>query len=234
MFIHDESFQFRQLKQCNLPSGRVYQVAEGPDAGAVYPSITRVLGKKEKPELEAWKKRVGPEEAALQSARATVQGQNLHKLGECYLLNQNLPRHMPHIAELWYHLRPWIDEHITKVYAQEQDIYSEKLGVAGRMDLLFEYAGSFLCVGDFKSSKQFKKEAWVKDYFLQGTFYSVAVYEQTGRLPKKIILPIVSPTGLQVFEATPSEHFEELLDRVSDFYANYVKEENVVDAAVDS
>jgi hypothetical protein len=221
-FIHDETaFEFQRLKQVNLPTGRFYTVESGPYAGESYPSITRVLAKKEKPQLEAWKVRVGPDEAAGVSARATVQGSAVHKLTECYLSNQGLPRYMPNVAELWGHLRPWLDKHVTKVYSQEQDIFSAKLGVAGRMDLLIEYDNEFLTIADVKTSSRLKLEEYVHDYFLQGTFYSVAVYEQTGTLPKKIVLPVTSPQDLQVFETTPMQHFKELAERIEEFYESY-------------
>lgn len=224
-FAHDESaFEFQRLKQVNTDTGRFYTVESGPFAGESYPSITRVLAKKEKPQLEAWKARVGPEEAARVSARATVQGSAVHKLTECYLSNQGLPRYMPYVAELWGHLRPWLDQHVTRVYAQEQDIFSAKLGVAGRMDLLIDYDFS-LTIADVKTSSRLKLEEYVHDYFLQGTFYSVAVYEQTGKLPKKIVLPVTSPTDLQVFECSPMTHFNELVERVEEFYESYSGEE---------
>ena len=223
-FVQDDSaFQFHTLKQVNLATGRVYVVESGEWAGNVYPSITRMLAKKEKPQLEAWKQRVGPEEAARVSARATVQGSIVHKLVECYLSNQGLPRYMPHIAELWSYLRPWFDKHVNVVYGQEQDIFSDKLGLAGRMDILASVDDE-LTIADVKTAKDFKKTEYVDDYFLQGTFYAVAVYDQTGVLPKRIVLPVVSPGGLQVFESTPMKHFEELLSRTAEFYESYVTE----------
>ena len=48
--------------------------------------------------------------------------------------------------------------------------------------------------------------------------------DQTGILPKKIVLPVVSPGGLQIFEATPMKHFEELVSRTEEFYNSYTTE----------
>ncbi len=223
-FIHDaEAFNFPTLKQVNLPTGRVYKVETGEFIGSVYPSITRVLGKKEKPALEAWKERVGPDEAARVSARATIQGSAVHKLAECHLNNEGLPKYMPHVAELWGYLRPWLDTHVQVVYAQEQDIFSDKLGVAGRMDIL-ALIDDIVSIADVKTSTRPKIDEYVQDYYLQGTFYAVAIYERTGILPKRIVLPIVSPQGIQVFESTPMKHFDELVSRVTEFYESYAIE----------
>lgn len=227
MFQHDTSLNFPSLRQCNLPTGRCYVAEEGEHKGQVLPSITRVLGKKEKPQLDAWKKRVGSEEAARVSARATVQGSALHKTMECYLNNEGLPRISPNVAELWQYLRKWLDKNITCVYAQEQDVASFVLGAAGRLDLLAGHL-DMIAVVDAKSSSRPKRDEWIEDYFIQGTFYALAVFETTGRIVKKIIFPIASPEGLQVFETSPMKHFADLRHRIEDFYTNYAVE-NVVD-----
>lgn len=219
-FIHDASLSFPKLKQCATAAGRVYQVEEGVDHGAVYPSITRVLGAKPKPQLEAWKRRIGKTEAAKVSQRATVRGSSLHHLFEVYLNNEDLPERSPSVEEMWRSVRPWLDTNITKVYAQESDVYSKRLEVAGRMDLLAEVRGRRAVV-DLKTATREKKEEWVEDYFLQATFYSLCVYELTGTPIKLIVLPIVNPTGLQVFEASPADYYHELKQRVDEFYDVY-------------
>jgi hypothetical protein len=78
-----------------------------------------------------------------------------------------------------------------------------------------------LAVVDIKTAKQEKKLDWVRDYFLQGTFYACAVYELTGLRVKKIVLPIAHPAGLQVVECKPTEHLDELRQRIDEFYEAY-------------
>ena len=223
MFLHDDSLTFPALKQCNLKSGRCYQAEEGKYKGRILPSITRILGKKPKPQLEAWKKRLGPEAASLVSARATAQGSILHNLQECYLNNEPLPRFNPNVGELWQYLHRWLDENITCIYAEEQDVASFMLGAAGRLDLLAGVKDD-IAVIDTKSSTRLRQEKWNADYYLQGTFYALAVFETTGRVVKKVIFPIISPQGLQVFETTPAQHYDELQSRINDFYTTYNQE----------
>lgn len=227
MFIH-EAVDFPTLKQQNLSIGRVYSVLTGKHAGQVFPSITRILAAKPKPHLIAWRERLGPVEAAKQSARASAQGANVHKLAECYLGNEELPSYGPNVTELWQHLHPWLTTNITSVIVQEQDVYSHLLKVGGRLDLLARLLKDAAVV-DIKTSKGEKREDWIRDYFLQGTFYACAVYELTGIKVKKIVLPVVNPNGLQVFEAPAMKHFDELKSRIDEFYRSYDPAANTVD-----
>jgi hypothetical protein len=220
-FVQDASIAFPQLRQVNLPEGRVYAIESGKHIGTVLPSITRVLGAKPKPGLEAWKKSVGAKEATTVSSRATNRGTGLHLQAECFLGNQEMPKLWPHIAELWQYLRPWLVDHISTVYAQEQDVYSFILGVAGRFDLLADVDGVFSIV-DFKQSNKPKKAEYMHDYYLQGSFYACAVYELTGRIVKQMVFPVTSPEGLVVWVQQPTMTlFEELRDRIAYFYQTF-------------
>ena len=220
-FLHESLESLPQLRQVATSLGRVYEVKTGQDVGAVFPSITRILGSKPKPGLDAWRQRVGVKEAARITARAGIRGSSVHKLAECYLGNLELPEYTPNIAELWNPLRDWFSENITKVRAQECDVYSNRLKVAGRMDLLAEYQGA-LAVIDIKTSTKPKIEAFLADYWKQTTFYGCALYEMLGLKVKHLILPIVNPeTGLQVFMAEPIKHFADLKYAIDEFYASY-------------
>jgi hypothetical protein len=216
MFHHHARLNLPRLTQHNLDTGRVYAV-EGTDL--VYPSITRVLGAKPKPYLAEWKKRVGEAEAHRISTAAAGRGIKLHALAEQYLGNESLNPVEPHVMELWRHLRPWLDAHITGVYAQEVDVVSRRLAVAGRTDLVADVDGVSSIV-DFKQSNRVKKTEWVEDsYALQGTFYACALYECTGMTCKQIVFPIANPDGLQIFTFHPRDHFERLQQTINKFYA---------------
>lgn len=220
-FLHESLESLPQLRQVATSLGRVYEVKTGRDAGAVYPSITRILGSKPKPGLDAWRQRVGVKEAAKITARAGIRGSSVHKLAECYLGNLDLPDYTPAIAELWSPLRDWFSENIVSVSAQEVDLYSNRLKVAGRCDLIARTREG-LCIIDIKTSTKPKINEYVQDYFHQVTFYSCALYEMLGVKVKKLILPIVNPeTGLQVFVSQPMQHFAGLKSAIDDFYASY-------------
>lgn len=219
-------FSFPRLQQVNQRVGRVYHVLSGVHTGQEYPSITRVLGSKPKPQLVAWKKRVGSAEAARITAESTTQGTSVHTLAESYINNEAdqvadaLPALSDNVRQLWNDLSPWIDAHVQRIHGQEQDVYSSHLKVAGRLDLLATVDGD-LSVVDFKTSRRPKKRDYVLDYFLQGCFYSLCVFEHTGQKVKRIIFPIVSPEGLEIFETNTAVEFEGLRQRIDDYYEHY-------------
>jgi len=217
MFHHYPPLSLPTLAQMNLKTGRVYHVLNGADSGVHYPSITRVLGAKPKPQLEAWKRRVGHQEAQRVSQAASGRGKKLHALVEEYVGNHPIGTIEPHVNELWQHLSPWLDAHITGVYGQECDLYSRKLAVAGRTDMIATVDGA-LAIVDFKQANRPKRPEYVGDYYLQGTFYSLALYELTGMQAKHIVIPVASPEGLQVFVTQPKLHYQELFKRIKDFY----------------
>lgn len=199
----------------------MYRVEDGADAGLSFPSITRVLGSLPNPGLAQWKKRVGATEAARVSRVATTQGTAVHALAEAFLdntLDESTLDITPNVRELWSRLRPWIAEHVQLMHAQEQDVYSTRLGVAGRVDL-FATVNDELTVVDFKTASRPKDRAYVDNYFVQGTFYALAIFERTGLRVRRIVLPIVSPTQLQVFTGTPAEYFPKLQDAIRYFRA---------------
>lgn len=230
-FPHDETrVTLPELDQIALPSGRVYRVKTGPDAGMVFPSVTRMLKAKEQKGLDAWRKRVGEVEAAKVSARATVQGHAFHSLCERFLSNVELPTPQPHVAQLWSYIRPWLIMNVTKVHKIEANLYSKKLLVAGRTDLLADVNDIFSIV-DFKTANRVKKPEWIEDYFIQGTFYAASLFELTGIKAKRIILPIVHPDGLQLEECKPMKHFDALMDRIDIFYRKFNMEGDEVQAA---
>jgi hypothetical protein len=219
MFHHHAALNLPRLEQRNLDSGRVYAVL-GTDL--VYPSITRVLGAKPKPHLAAWRERVGHDEANRISKAASGRGTKLHSLAEQYLGNKSVDTVEPHVMELWRYLRPWLDAHITGVYAQEVDLYSDKLMVAGRTDLVADVDG-VLSIVDFKQANKPKKESYIHDYYLQGTFYALALYERTGMKCKQVLFPITSPEGTQIFVTKPANHYDELFTRIEEFYSLYAE-----------
>lgn len=227
MFLHNDSIVFPKMAQQTFDWGRVYTMQEGPDKGKAYPSITTVLKHKEKPYLKEWIARVGEAEAEHARDKAGKRGDTLHACAEAYLKNEPVPKPWPHIQELWGRLRPWIDANVRMVYCQETNVCSPKLGVAGRLDLLCDIGSPddepVLCIGDFKNALKEKKEDWIQDYYLQGTFYALCVYEHTGRVVKEIVFPVASPGQLQIFKTKPMKHLNALMERIDAYYADHEK-----------
>ena len=76
------------------------------------------------------------------------------------------------------------------VYAQEAPLYSNHLGVAGRVDCVAMFDGK-LSIIDFKTSKKPKRLEWVTSYFMQETFYAIA-WEERTRMPITQLVTIIA------------------------------------------
>lgn len=160
--------------------GRFYVTPEGKH----YPSVTTVLGAtKDQTALLEWKKRVGEIKAKQESKRAADRGTALHSLCERFILNQeiDLRKEMPVPAQLFSQIRPVLLENIHKVIAVENTLYSDYLGVAGRVDLVADYDGKMSII-DFKTSNKIKNKEWIEDYFIQTSMYSI-MFEEMTKIP---------------------------------------------------
>jgi ATP-dependent exoDNAse (exonuclease V) beta subunit len=69
---------------------------------------------------------------------------------------------------MFHHAAPYLDK-INNIHAIERTLYSEYLGLAGRVDCIAEYEGE-LAVIDFKTSEKIKPEKVVGKLFRSGDF----------------------------------------------------------------
>lgn len=183
------------------PTGRFYF----PPTGEKFPSVTTVLGVQDKSGLEAWKKRVGEEEAKKISTQAANRGSDVHLVAENYINNlvDYGKGRMPINVMTFNTLKPILDERVDNIYFQEAPLYSRKIKTAGRVDLIAEFDGK-LSIIDFKTSRKPKKQEWITSYFMQESFYAAAFYELTGVPIKQIVtLIMVDDDKPQVFVEQP-------------------------------
>lgn len=166
-------------------NGRVYLTPDGD-----YPSITTVLSILSKDGIEAWRKKVGEEEADRISREAANRGTRIHEHCENYLNNVSLQFTFPKDRYTFNRIRPVIDKYVDNIRAQEVPLYSKTLSVAGRVDCIADWDGK-LSIIDFKTSRKPKKKKWIEGYFMQETFYAIAFEELTG-LPVQQIVTLVA------------------------------------------
>ena len=140
-----------------MPTGRVYCL-EDNGRKITFPSVTTVLSKLSKPDIDAWKERVGLEEANKISQIARDKGTALHDLLEQYVRKQGIDRNLynPMVFDDFEMVLPILDEHLGKVIAVEEILYSFRLNTAGRVDLIGEWGGVPHVI-DFKTSKKEKE-----------------------------------------------------------------------------
>ena len=202
----------RVFNHIKLPSLDFDLEAETTESGRLYPtptgekykSITTVLGNHNKEAIMEWRKNVGEERANEISKKAALRGTKVHKICEDYIKNETtdfkLQLLMPDLKELFFKIRPIIDENLGDVYAQEQALYSHKLRVAGRVDLIGMWNGK-LSVIDYKTSTKQKEEENIQNYFMQCTAYALMFSELTGMWIDDIVVLVATEEGpAQVFE----------------------------------
>lgn len=157
--------------------GRKYRTPEGVDL----PSITTVLSILSRDSIAAWRKRVGEEEANRISHKAASRGTKVHAIIEDYLNNKETYRdeYLPDIIASFNDIKHILDTNIGDIYALEAPLYSNHLGVAGRVDCVADY-GAKPSIIDFKTSRKKKKAEWVENYFMQEAAYAIMWEERTG------------------------------------------------------
>lgn len=181
--------------------------------GAVYPSITTILSATESEGLIQWKQNVGEEEASRISKIMARRGQNLHDICERYLRNHKSPAqgHMPDAIAIFTLIRKSIDR-MGKIYAIEQEMYSDKHGIAGRCDVIADYKNN-LSIVDFKTSNsdtEYTPEK-IQKYFVQCKAYAEMFYERTGMKPKFGVLIVGSlDYGLKTYIDDLSKYSNDL------------------------
>ena len=216
-FVH-ELVELPELTAVQTDRGRLYNTP----SGEAYTSITTVLGARpEKKKIIAeWRARVGEQEANRVSAQASRRGTAIHTMMEKYIVGENpIADEMPTNITMFNSIRTMVDKHLTHVYAMEAPLYSNKLKVAGRCDLVGKWAGMD-CIIDFKTSKRLKEEAHIDNYLLQATAYSLMFEELTARIIPGIVVLIgvddeVKP---QMFCRYRDKYVEKLCDVVLEYY----------------
>ncbi len=213
-FIHHNYLGDLELEKKETNGIRLYNL---PD-GQWVPSITSVTSFYNRQIFIDWRKRVGLEEANKITRIATARGTDYHQACQDYLENKELDwnNYQPMTKIMFHHAKPYLDK-INNIHAIERTLYSEYLGLAGRVDCIAEYEGE-LAVIDFKTSGKIKPEKWLENYFVQEMFYASAYYELTQIPVVKLITIMVTPEGeVKVFDKRNKNDYIKLLVR-------YIKE----------
>ena len=111
--------------------------------GKLLPSITTVTSYQNRQSIAEWRERVGAEVANKISQFASTNGTKFHKLVEDYLNNidAEYDNEKYEIAlKLFSQFQPLLDQ-VDNIHYQECALYSETLGIAGRVDCIAEYDG---------------------------------------------------------------------------------------------
>ena len=205
MFNH-VPVEIGKLVQVNAKGGRYYETP----SGAKYPSVTSVTRLHNLESIQAWKDKVGEEEAGKISRRALARGNKIHSLAEKYLLNEGDMSDDFSKADFGQMI-PYLNK-INNIHCLETQLYSDHLQTAGTVDCIGEYEGK-LTVIDFKTSAKLKKREWGKDYFMQCSAYAVMYEERTGTPIERLLLIInVEDEGVQLIDGKRDDYIQDFLD----------------------
>lgn len=216
MFEHvNVDLGYDDINAVTTPQGRRYHCPNGK----TYPSVTTVLSLLSEDSIKKWRERVGEDEANRISYRASQRGEKVHKILEDYIDNDPDFKvgYTPDIIDMFLSMKPVIDRSLGKVYAQEAPLYSDHLGVAGRVDLVAEWDGK-LSIIDFKTSKKRKRESWITNYFIQESCYAIMWEERTGKpITQLVTLVGVDDDNPQVFIEHRDNWTHTLIDTIDTY-----------------
>lgn len=216
MFVHTKTPTITELKDKITNGQRWYTTP----SGVKYPSVTTILGAKEKPWLEDWRQQLGPKKAAKETKRCADRGTAVHLMCEHYLNNVENPAKGQSIEDtkLFNQLKFRLNK-INNIRAQEVPLYSNALKIAGRVDVVGEYDG-VLSIIDFKTSNNNKDEQMVEDYFLQCTAYAIMYEELFGEFIEDIVVLIAVEKGMMplLFKRKIDDYVVPLVERINMFY----------------
>ena len=196
MFTHIEC-ELPKLKRQNIDGARYYTVNGRPMV-----SITSVTSHWNKHIFVDWRKRIGEAEANRITKRATSRGTATHSLIENHLLNKDVEFDKPSPKMLFLQAKETL-KNINNIYALEESLYSEELGVAGTVDCIAEYNGELSLI-DFKTAEKPKPRDWIENYFVQAAAYACMFFERTGIPVKKLVIIMTCENG----EVTVYEEYD--------------------------
>jgi genome maintenance exonuclease 1 len=216
-FIHCPPKALPDLVSVTGDDGKRYYTTP---SGVKLPSVTTVIGAMKKKAIMEWRARVGEEEANRVSRLASGRGTRVHSLAEKYLNNEKIMWHkeMPDAIEMFNSLKPLLSK-INNIHYQECALWSEKLGMAGRVDLIAEWDG-VLSVIDFKTSKKIKEREDIFDYFAQECAYALMYGELVEIEVKQLVTAMaVENEEPLIFIEKTEDHINTLAEFIH-FYKN--------------
>ena len=214
VFEHNQpEVALQDIQATTNPNGvRHYETPTG-----TYPSVTTVVGWEKSQFFKEWRQK-NPKE----SKRVLRRGNLLHETIEDYLNNKDIELMSlpPTVATLFMQMKEELDN-INNIHALEVALWSETLGLAGRVDCVAEYNGE-LTIIDFKGSTREKYAEDIENYFLQGTAYALMWQERTGQAIKKFNIIISNEDGqpCQVFSGNPLDYVGKLFKTIQNYHSH--------------
>jgi hypothetical protein len=194
---HNPKFIYPTSTRASVDGHRHYNLG-----AAKLPSVTTILSNTQPPEkmkaLNAWRLRVGENEAARIVDNSATRGTAMHKIIESYLTGQyhldltDVGRNAHTMAQTI--IDKGLANKITEYYGMEATLYYPDL-YAGATDLIAQHIGCDSII-DFKQTNKPKKKEWIEDYFIQVAAYAMAHDHVYGTQIDKCIIMMCDPNNL--------------------------------------
>lgn len=219
-FRHDW-IELPKLVRIDKPEGRKYQTP----SGLSYPSVTTLLGSMlDKSGLQYWINLVGQEEADRIKDLSGRRGTAIHGLCEDLVANKPIDRRkvMPFNLLMFDQIKDILINHVDDIRVSEGQLYSDKLKVAGSVDLVASFDGKPAVI-DFKTSLKLKKKEHIIGYFLQVALYSFMLWERTGIFINDmyILVCIEQEQDPQIFHEKATDWIDQAKDLCKKFHLTY-------------
>ena len=219
-FTWDRKYTYAKYERDDTHGPRTYAVGQKK-----VPSVTTILSatqsEEKKRSLDAWRERVGYQEAQAITSQAATRGTEMHYVLENYI-NQigylNLSKEGAQ-SRMMAHKMIENLEGLKVIYGSEVSLAYEDQW-AGSTDLVGLYNGEPTII-DFKQSNSFKKREYVEDYHYQIAAYAIAHKKAYGPITKGLIAICTKDLVFQKFELDEKilkEYEAKWFSRVEKYY----------------
>lgn len=217
-------FTYPEMTTESIEGMRLYITPAGP-----LPSITTILGGTETAEktkaLTNWANAIGQVNAKRITQNAADRGTAVHTMIERHLKGEVVfsPGEFDQAHVNSYNALKLKLKSIDEVWCQEEALYSDQLGIAGRVDCIGIYKGVESII-DFKTSTRIKSQKDVEDYRIQLACYKLCHDEMFGTNIKMGIILMTSAEGFpQEFKITIDDGLIQIAQaRIAQFYRKFL------------
>lgn len=216
----DNKYSYKQFTRDDDHGPRTYAVGEKK-----VPSVTTILSATQSEEkrksLDAWRARVGYQEAQRITTQAATRGTEMHYVLENYIKGIGYWNASKDGAQARMMAHTIVEnlEPLKVIYGSEVSLeYDQRW--AGSTDLVGLYKDKPYII-DFKQSNKLKREEWVTDYYYQLAAYSLAHKKNHGPIMGGLVAMCTKDLQFQSFELNEARlaEYEELwFERVEQYY----------------
>ena len=220
---HNPKFTYPKSIRSLINDKRHYEIGT-----AKLPSVTTILTatmpEEKRKSLDAWRQRVGSQEAEKVVTTAASRGTAMHTILEHYIKGQGYldltatGKNAHNMAQTIF--EKGLKDKVSEYYGTEATLFYPDL-YAGATDMVAVYEGKDSII-DFKQSNKPKRREWIEDYCLQLAGYAMAhntVYETD--IQKGVIMMVTPDSYYQEFIIEGQElkkYMHEFLERVDKYY----------------